>query len=132
MNEQEILAWGRDLEARKAWVLHETLAVGPVRKFWDGEAERYVSPVNDLEVKAPVLELETGHALVANPDAFLELTTAEFRMYAALQQGLAGLAAMAARGAASAGVDRVHGIALMRAALRAQLAALELPTKDPG
>jgi hypothetical protein len=125
----QTLALGRALEGKKAWILHESLAIGPVKRFWDGETEKFVSPLNELEVEAPVIELETGHSFVAKPGSFAELEPKEVKAYVFLQQTLAQVIRTAARGAASAGLEISDVITLLRAALRAQLAALEIPEK---
>ncbi len=120
-------AWGRDLALREAWVIHEpSLTVGPVKKYWDGTTEKFSSPVNDLEVPAPVLELVTGHAFVARRrDDFVELDARALRFYEAIQSGLSGLIVVSGRNAAASGVPQDVGLALTVAALRAQLAAIE-------
>lgn len=118
--------WGKDLEKREAWVIHEpTLAVGPVKKFWDGVDEIYVSPINGAACPGAVLELETGHSLVAVFEHFIELDENAIRFYAAIQQGLAGLIVVSARNASASGVTQDVGIALTVAAFRTQLAAIE-------
>ncbi len=120
-------AWGRDLALREAWVIHEpSLTIGPVKKYWDGTTEMFSSPVNDLAVPSPVLELVTGHAFVAKrQDEFVELDARAIRFYEAIQAGLTGLIVVSGRNAAASGVPQDVGLALTVAALRAQLAAIE-------
>lgn len=120
-------AWADRLIAKQLWVLHApTLTVGPARNFYDGVENKYRSTVNGQEVPAAVLELETGHGFVADPEKFVELDAPAVRFYVGIQQGLAGLVRVAATGAAGAGVGQEAGFALVVSALRAQLAALEV------
>jgi hypothetical protein len=124
-------AWATKLVEKKQWVLHvPTLTVGPVKAFFDGTESRWKSTIDGGEVPAPVLELETGHGFVARESAFHVLDAAQLRFYIAIQQGLAQLVGVAARGAAGEGVDPRAGFALVISALRAQLIALEGPTKQ--
>lgn len=105
-------------------VLHvPTLVVGTVRARW--YAGQYVSLVNGEPVPGDVLELDDGNAFVARPGAFLTMGKAEVRFFETMQEGLAGLVAVAARGGTASGVEPETGYTLTVAALRAQLAALE-------
>lgn len=123
----EAKEWAESLIARQAWVFHvETYAVGQAMKFYDGETDRYRSKANDVEVRGPVLELTSGHALMAVPEKWMELTKAEIRYFEALQEGFNGLIVVAARNAQDSGVELEKGLAMLTAILRAQLAALEM------
>lgn len=116
----------KELVERKAWMFHvETYAVGQALKFYDGENEQYRSRANGDPVGAAVLELTSGHALIADPEKWMELTKAEVRYYEALQEGFTGLIVVAAKNAKDSGVELEKGLAMLTAILRAQLAALE-------
>lgn len=119
--------WAEDLIVREAWVFHvETYAVGRARKFYDGVESVYYSRANDAPVRGAVLELESGHALMAVPEKWLELTNAELRYFQALQEGFNGLIVVAAKNAKDSGVELEKGLAMLISILRAQLAALEM------
>ena len=122
----ETKAWAEDLIARKAWMFHvETYAVGQASKFYDGVTEKRISPINGVPVQAEILELDTGHALLANPEKWMELTAAELKFFLALQEGFNGLITIAAKNARDSGVELEKGLAMLIAIFRAQLAALE-------
>lgn len=118
--------WAENLVSRGAWMFHvETYAVGQAAKFYDGETELYRSKANGEAVRGPVLELTSGHALMAVPEKWMELSKAEIRYFEALQEGFNGLIVVAARNAQDSGVELEKGLAMLTAILRAQLAALE-------
>lgn len=123
----EAKEWAEGLIAKNAFVFHiETYAVGRATKFFDGEIEVYSSPVNGKPVRgSAVLELDTGHALLADPEKWMELSKAEVRYFEALQEGFRGLLIVAAKNAKDSGVELEKGLAMLIAILRAQLAALE-------
>jgi len=102
-----------------------TLFVGTVAKAWDGDAEKYVSAVNGLEVLDPVIEFEGGASMVAVRANFIALELQERHYFEALQKGFAGVLAVAARSAAASGVNPRLGFALTVSALRAQLREME-------
>lgn len=111
---------------RMAWMFHvETYAVGRAAAFYDGVEEKYVSPLNGEPVNGPVLLLHTGHALLAEPVKWMELSSAEIRYFQALQEGFNGLIVIAAKNAKDNGVELEKGLAMLISILRAQLAALE-------
>lgn len=118
--------WAEDLVARQAWMFHvETYAVGQAVRFYDGENEQYRSRANGDPVRGEVLELSSGHALLADPTKWMELTKQEVRYFEALQEGFSGLIVVAAKNAKDSGVELEKGLAMLTAILRAQLAALE-------
>ncbi len=107
-----------------SWVIHlPTLVVGRVKARW--RAGMYVSPVNGIAVPDEVVELESGHALLAKRDSFVKMGNSEIRFHDSIQEGLSALVAIAARNGQSSGVDMETGYSLTVAALRAQLRALE-------
>lgn len=119
--------WAEDLIARQVWIFHvETYAVGQAVRFYDGENEQYRSRANGEPVRGPVLELSSGHALMADPTKWMELTKQEIRYFEALQEGFNGLIVVAAKNAKDNGVELEKGLAMLTAILRAQLAALEM------
>lgn len=131
MSEIDVREWANSLLEKQAWVLHTpTLSVGAVRRFYDGEETKWRSTIDGNEVPSPVLELETGHGFIANPEVFVEMSAAELRLYVAIQQGLSTLVAVVARNASTQGVRPHAGFALLIAAFRAQLAALERPEEE--
>lgn len=104
------------------WVMHlATGVVGKAEKFYDGEQFRYFPAPNAAPVTAPVLKLHQGHAFVcSDPDALVELTTAEVAFYVeALALLETALTAAVMRNAGKVGADR--GVQLLHAALAAQL-----------
>lgn len=122
-----INAWASDLIERQAWMFHvETYAVGQAKRFYSGlHVDVYMSRANGEPVHGPVLELDTGHALMADPAKWMELTAAEIKFFGALQAGFTGLIAVAAKNAKDSGVELEKGLAMLTAILRMQLAALE-------
>lgn len=129
-NETDVIAWGRDLERRHAWVLHkEKLAAGPVERFYTGdETDRYVSTVDGSPVAAAVLVLGTGHAMLAKPHDFVEIGSEEASVYIATLDKLRAAIAEAVTEAAATlrGRDAIGvGMVIIASALRAQLFALE-------
>ncbi len=115
-------AWGKDLEDRRAHVLHLGGAlVGRVKKFYDGDKEK------KGDCYAPVLELEEGHSFIATPEHFVELDRTALSFYEGLMIGTRALVEMAARGAPSLGMEK--GLALTIAVFRTQLRQLQV--EDP-
>jgi hypothetical protein len=111
--------------ASESFVLHKpTLTVGPAKAFYDGVLNRYVSPINGLPVPDPVLELENGTTLIAKQEAFVVLGSTTTRFFITLQDGLAGMIALAARTAVEQQIPQETAVDLVVAALRAQLLAL--------
>jgi hypothetical protein len=83
MSEDDKLGWAKALVDRKAWVLHlGTDTIGRASKLYDGRGELYVSPVNNVPVSAPVLELDTGASHVADPSTFTELSESHVKFLA--------------------------------------------------
>lgn len=131
----DVKYWAADAIAKGATLLHRSSCiVGVPTKFYDGKEEAWTSSVNGEPVPDPVIELDAGgevrHGLLAVPEEFLVLTENEVRFYKGIQQGLAAIVAVAARGAAGNGVDLDAGFALLSCAFRTQLAALEVPIEE--
>lgn len=124
------MVWAKKLEADGATVIHpETLAVGKVKKFWDGAAEKWTSPIDGRPVEAPVIELENGHGLVArSEEAFVVLPPGAEAYYDSLQKGLAGFVSGAAHAAGSHAppIDLEVAIVLVVSAMRAQINRLSV------
>lgn len=120
--------WARDAAARKAVLFHPgTFVVGMAKRAWSGEGDDCrADPAGNL-VRAPVLELEQGHAFLARPDSFVELEATEAGFFEAATGALTGLVVGMADLARARGVPEPTAVVLIVAALRAQLAAL-----DPG
>ena len=124
MSEETPKEWAARLAGKM--VFHQpTMVVGVLGKFHD-EADPWVSKVNRLPVLAEVVEVD-GHGLRAIPESFVELSPEDVRFFAAFQQGLSALVTISASAAAKSGVGSENGMALLVGALRAQLAALEVP-----
>lgn len=119
-------AWAKDLVDRKAWVLNTySNVIGQAKRYYNGLTERYISTVTKEPTRFAVLELESGHALMANPEKFVELSAAELRYFQALQEGFTGLIVVAAKNAKDNGVELDKGLTMLTVILRTQLAALE-------
>lgn len=133
----DVVAWGRDLERRHAWLLQTaTLAVGPVERFYTGaEDDRYVSAVDGAPVVAPVLLLGTGHAMLAQPRNFVEIGPDEANVYISTIERLRETLSGAITNAVATLREKAHEpelpFALVISALRAQLYALEAIASAP-
>ncbi len=124
--------WGRDLERRHAWLLHQgSLAVGQVERFYTGEGDDvYMSTLDGLPVKHGVFVLSTGHALLSKPDNFIEIGPEDAVIYATTLDKLrkAIVDAVTEAGTQLRGRGETPPelpMALIIAALRAQTHALE-------
>lgn len=127
MNVSEInLAWARRVVADKAWLLHTpTLSIGPAEELFDGVVKVHLSEVNGKPVPSPVLRLATGHALLAEPNSFLELLPREVVFYAKAVDQMTGWVTGAVRFGAEQAIPADKTVTLLIALLRAQLRALE-------
>lgn len=86
---------------------------------WEG-ADGKQRPVDE-----PVVLLQGGHSfLIRDGSAFLELTPGQLSTYEAIQQAVAGIVVVGARGFSRAGDTPEVATSLICAALRKQLAAL--------
>lgn len=135
--EDAVTAWGRDVERRHAWLLHtQNLAVGPVERFYTGlPNDQYMSAVDGVAVSAPVVMLGTGHALLAkDPAAFVEIGPEESAIYIGTIDRMRKAIVDACNDAAQVLLTNKHHpelpIALVIAALRAQLHALEATAQE--
>ena len=117
--------WARAMVLRAATLFHPgTFAVGVAEHAWSGaEGDVYFDP-NEQAVWAPVVKLSTGHALLADPAVFVELSPREAEFYAEAVDRLGGLVLGGAQAAASKGIPEPTAMLLLAATLRAQLAAL--------
>lgn len=137
--EVDPVVWGRDVERRHAWLLHTSnLVVGPVDRFYTGtEGDQYKSEIDGNYVAAPVVVLGTGHALLSvDPRVFVEIGPDEATIYITTIERLRSTivdavtdAARALREAQKAEVAPELPMALIIAAVRAQLHALEATAK---
>lgn len=108
---------------RQPFLLHAGLGVaGRLKKRW--HPDTYVPEGAEVALSEPVVELETGHALLARPGALRPLSLAEERVYEALEQELRALVTGAGITLAQAGVMPGHALQLITTALRSQLRAL--------
>ncbi len=135
---EDVTVWGRDVERRRAWLLHtQNLAVGPVERFFTGEAnDQYKSALDGEAVQAPVVLLGTGHALLARePDAFIEIGPDEASIYIGTIERMRKAIVDACNDAAKVlGANQKRPelpLALVVAALRSQLHALEATASTP-
>lgn len=77
-----MFGWAKKCVEDTQWLFHTpTLVVGPAEECFDGVATVYVSEVNGEPVTGPVIKLANGHALMANPNAFIELAPREVEFY---------------------------------------------------
>ena len=121
-------AWSvSELAEQGGYVLHPaTGVVGRAKRLWtSNEGDRWVSPVNGNEVKAPVLELDTGDAFVITEDAFVPLTAKEVEVYEAFQNMVTSATEVAGTLAAASRVPLETFAALGAAALGTQQRALQ-------
>jgi len=125
MNADEIKAgWARRVVTDGAWVLHvPTLAIGQATEFF--EAGVFVSDVNGEPVPDSVLKLSSGHALVANPNAFVELTPREVAFFVMATEKFTAFMRSAVEVAAGEGIPEKTTVTLLVSLLRAQQRALE-------
>lgn len=127
MNANETMqGWGRKVAEDKQWLLHTpTLVVGPAAEFFDGEATIFISEANGEPVPGPVVKLATGHALVANPNAFVELAPREVAFYRLAVEKFSEFMKGAVTHAAQTGIPGQTSVTLLVSLLQAQLRALE-------
>ena len=121
-------SWFEELVEKKAWVLHlQSDVIGQAKAYYDGlGTNMYVSPANGAPVQGAVLELESGHALLAGDrERWKVLSKAEIQYFKTLQEGFSGLIVLSAKTAKDNGVELETGLAMLVGILRAQLAALE-------
>lgn len=131
-----VVSWGRDLERRHAWLLHqEKLAIGPVDRFYTGvDGDMYKSDLDGSIVTHPVFALATGHVMLAKPEHFIELGPDEANIYITTIDRLRAAITNAVHEASNALTSRVPPqmtLALVIAAVRAQLHALEAHATMP-
>lgn len=127
--EETMAGWARKVVADGQWLLHTaTLVVGPATEFFDGIESVYVSEANGEPVPGPVLKLATGHALVANPNAFVEIEPKEVEFYRLATEKLADFMRGAVSVAGGKAIPSRTTVVLLTSLLRAQLVALEMAT----
>ena len=109
--------------ARTPFLLHAGMGVaGRLKKRW--HPDEYVPEGATTALSEPVVELESGHALLARPGAWRTLSPVEERVYEALEQELRTLVTGAGITLAKAGVLPGHALQIVTCAFRAQLRAL--------
>jgi len=134
MVDEELISWGRTLEQSHEWVLHlPSLACGPVETFFTGEEGNiYISAIDGKEVRAPVLLLSTGHALLAAKEAFQQIGHEEATVYIDTIDRMRNAIIEATNGALKIlrgrSADPELPMILIIAALRSQLYTLEATT----
>lgn len=79
--EKDINEWGADLEKRGPWILHT-----PTRVI--GRVTKYECPSIDRSFRK--ITLESGHAFIANPENFVELSEQEVKFFVGCQQVMNG------------------------------------------
>ena len=123
-------SWFRERVAKGSKMIHAgTRSVGKAIRYWSGaEGDRWTSSINGIPVDAPILELDTGHGLIAARCSWVELGPAEARFVDALRAGVSGVVQVAARTARASGVDLDTGLVLLLAVLEDQVAALKRGT----
>jgi hypothetical protein len=108
---------------RQPFLLHAGLGVaGRLKTRW--HPDTYVPEGQSVALPEPVVELESGHALLARPGAFRTLSPREEAVYLALEQELRTLVTGAAIELAKAGVLPGAALQLVATGLRSQLRAL--------
>lgn len=123
---EEIIEWGRELAQGRPYLLHvPTRVIGRVAKFYDGENERAVSSNNDRPVEGPVIEIEPGHRLVANPEHFIELDENEVRFFVGVQASLNAALSELVRVGAGLGVKLPTITVILIGALQAQIFSVQ-------
>lgn len=117
---ERIHAWGRQLVAEKATVMHvQNRFVGRVRCYYDGVIARSEG------CHAPVLEFVDGSTLIAEPGRFHQLSEAEVRLYNHLVAVFKAICGGSSIQAINTGIEEEDHRLVVVAALRAQLVALE-------
>lgn len=120
------VAWGRRLVEDKRWLLHvPTLVIGVAEELYDGVEKVYESPMNGLPVTAPVLRLATGHALLVDPTAFVELEDREVAFYVMAVERMGEFLLGTAKIAANMSIPEATAMTLLSSLLRAHLVAIE-------
>lgn len=78
MGEETAAEWAARMVRERTMLLHpETGVVDVPAEYFDGVDHCYVSGVNESKVAAPVLLFASGHALLADPQKFVELNAIE-------------------------------------------------------
>lgn len=127
------LQWARDLEERRAWVLHTpSRVISRVRTFYDGVEKVAVSAVNGRPVVGPVLELEDGCTFVAADESvFVPMEPQEVAYYAVVQRRVGEVARELAEAGAKGGIRRETAFLVIGAALRSTARVTDLVLANP-
>jgi hypothetical protein len=99
--------------------------IGRVTDFFDGTTKKFTSPINNQQVKGPVLQIDGQHHLVAVESSFIELQEGEAAFFAAVQQALTGALAEVVKIGAEMKIPPPTLALLLVATLRTQGMALE-------
>jgi hypothetical protein len=123
MSEVDPMLWAAKMQDEHAWVIHvPTHTIQRVKQFY--QAHEFISPVNKLAVKDPVIELDDGNNFLAIEENFVPLTQNEAGFFVFAQGELKDLLTTWVQKAAKASIlPETIGI-LISATLRAQLMAL--------
>jgi hypothetical protein len=114
MNSNEtMVGWARRCVADGQWLLHvPTFVLGLAETYSDGEA-------------GPVVGFVGGHSFVANPNAFVEVSSMEVAYYRMLFVKYAEIMKISIQAAVDAGIPVAKTITLVSAVLRAHTRAIE-------
>mgnify|MGYP003403120283 CR=1 FL=1 len=126
MSEEITLGWANKVVTDKQWLLHmPTLAIGPAEELFDGKVKMFRATEESAPVTSPVVKLLTGHALVANPNAFIELSFRDVEFYKLATRKFTEFMTGAVQVAAEAGVQPRTAVTILITILKTQLRALE-------
>ncbi len=136
---ETIVEMGVRLAQEKKWVFHPPSGViGRVVDFFDGEEKVFVSTVNGFPVRAPIVQLESGHALLmkdtpnADDPSLIEISAQEVGVFLATTRAMNTVLVEVAKLSAEQGVPPDTAMLLMRSALQAQIAKLSPKAKAFG
>jgi hypothetical protein len=119
------LEWARDVVARRCVLFSpRTFVIGIAERLWDGTDDPFTD-TSGLLIPHPVIHLSTGHDLLANPEAFVELRAHEADFFAVATNRLHDFLVGGMGTARQMSIPEPTALLLIVATLRAQLVALE-------
>ena len=112
--------WEAQAVERGAFVVHRaTLAAGQAKRYWSGVLDdRYAAAEESLPLACPVLELDTGHALIAGgADAWIDLGERGQAAWMAVRVRMVAALEACVQEAARLGVGEDASVLLVQAAI---------------
>lgn len=114
------MRWDEFVGTERCLLHSEHMIAGSVTDYFDGVDNCFVDQ-NGNRISKPVVKLDNGHSLIADPSKFVELTLQETKALRGLQTSMSGLIAIAVKQMAEAKLDQITAFTLIRAVLLAHL-----------